>query len=352
MRKIHGRPRLPWWVYIGYFLLALYASIFHAIGSEMPQQTVKINEDSLARAIVKAMKTMEKDELADEGRFGDSELAHVNPEEKAMLKARGGAGTTNPRTGLREFYEADAFGGSSLGDAKAGAEASAPGSGLGDMGGPNSANIGDAFSEGQDLGGAKSGANAGGGFSGGLSGTIDDYLSPTKPSWAAPSGRLAYELASLLGNTLGKGLNNTFGGNARPQDAPSLPNQDGGDNRGAMSELAQVQPGVTPAPAYMRPQAIEPPANLGMQGMSDIQKRTMMATYGSQGAQSQYRTPEAMRAYGNLIARSLIGDNNQITGNETGTLPIEDQYLRQVFGIQKPNSAQSLLDALKPYWSQ
>jgi hypothetical protein len=113
-----------------------------------------------------------------------------------------------------------------------------------------------------------------------------------------------------------------------------------------------VQPAVQQAPAYMRPQAIEPPANLGMQGMSDIQKRTMMATYGSQGAQSQYRTPEAMRAYGNLIARSLIGDNNQITGNETGTLPIEDQYLRQVFGIQKPNSAQSLLDALKPYWSQ
>ena len=41
--------------------------------------------------------------LANLGRGGDTELAHVNPQEKAMLKAMGGSGTTNPYTGLKEY---------------------------------------------------------------------------------------------------------------------------------------------------------------------------------------------------------------------------------------------------------
>ena len=43
--------------------------------------------------------------LAAEGRNGDTELAHVTPEEKALLQSRGGAGSINPKTGLKEFYE-------------------------------------------------------------------------------------------------------------------------------------------------------------------------------------------------------------------------------------------------------
>lgn len=42
--------------------------------------------------------------LAAMGRFGDTELAHVNPKEKTMLKAMGGSGTTNPKTGLKEYH--------------------------------------------------------------------------------------------------------------------------------------------------------------------------------------------------------------------------------------------------------
>ena len=42
--------------------------------------------------------------LASKGRYGDTMLAHINPEEAALLKARGGAGTINPQTGLPEFY--------------------------------------------------------------------------------------------------------------------------------------------------------------------------------------------------------------------------------------------------------
>jgi hypothetical protein len=42
--------------------------------------------------------------LASKGRYGDTMLAHINPQEAALLKSMGGAGTINPQTGLREFY--------------------------------------------------------------------------------------------------------------------------------------------------------------------------------------------------------------------------------------------------------
>lgn len=45
--------------------------------------------------------------LQSQGRQGDTMLAHITPKEAALLRARGGAGTTNPATGLPEFYEYD-----------------------------------------------------------------------------------------------------------------------------------------------------------------------------------------------------------------------------------------------------
>jgi len=59
--------------------------------------------------------------LSSLGRNGDTMLAHINPKEAELLKALGGAGTTNPETGLPEFYDAAGMGG-------------APGAG-GDVGG-------------------------------------------------------------------------------------------------------------------------------------------------------------------------------------------------------------------------
>ena len=43
--------------------------------------------------------------LAGKGRGGDSLLAHITPKEAMILKESGGAGTTNPETGLLEFYD-------------------------------------------------------------------------------------------------------------------------------------------------------------------------------------------------------------------------------------------------------
>ena len=43
-------------------------------------------------------------ELPKYGRYGDSIVAHINPQEAAFLKAMGGSGTINPVTGLPEYF--------------------------------------------------------------------------------------------------------------------------------------------------------------------------------------------------------------------------------------------------------
>ena len=43
-------------------------------------------------------------DLSEMGRYGDTEVVHVNPQEVEMLKKMGGSGTINPETGLREFF--------------------------------------------------------------------------------------------------------------------------------------------------------------------------------------------------------------------------------------------------------
>ena len=47
--------------------------------------------------------------LAGKGRGNDTLLAHITPKEAEILKAAGGSGTTNPETGLLEFYDGEAY---------------------------------------------------------------------------------------------------------------------------------------------------------------------------------------------------------------------------------------------------
>jgi hypothetical protein len=42
--------------------------------------------------------------VANQGRRGDTMLAHITPSEARLLKSRGGSGTINPQTGLPEFF--------------------------------------------------------------------------------------------------------------------------------------------------------------------------------------------------------------------------------------------------------
>ena len=42
--------------------------------------------------------------MAQQGRYGDTMLAHISPREARMLRQMGGSGTINPNTGLPEFF--------------------------------------------------------------------------------------------------------------------------------------------------------------------------------------------------------------------------------------------------------
>ncbi len=53
--------------------------------------------------------------LASKGRGGDSIVAHINPKEAMILKALGGSGTRNPKTGLLEFEAGDDYYGDMIG---------------------------------------------------------------------------------------------------------------------------------------------------------------------------------------------------------------------------------------------
>lgn len=66
------------------------------------------------------------DRLSEKGRNGDTILAHINPQEAALLKSLGGAGTRNPKTGLLEFYDSEPGMGSE-GSGTTGVDAPAPG---------------------------------------------------------------------------------------------------------------------------------------------------------------------------------------------------------------------------------
>lgn len=70
--------------------------------------------------------------LQDEGRGRDTVLAHITPEEAALLKRRGGRGSVNPVTGLLEFEDGDGgTGGGSSGDGGGDGGDSSPGGGDG-----------------------------------------------------------------------------------------------------------------------------------------------------------------------------------------------------------------------------
>ena len=47
--------------------------------------------------------------LSSKGRGNDTLLAHITPREAEILKAAGGSGTTNPETGLLEFYDGETY---------------------------------------------------------------------------------------------------------------------------------------------------------------------------------------------------------------------------------------------------
>lgn len=117
----------------------------------MAEAKVKKLLDQLSGAEIRQLGQL----LAKMGEGGDTILAHITPEEAAMLKANGGSGEPNPKTGLPAFND-DGSGADGTG-----ADGSSSDSGVGSGDGPGGSGDGMGQSGGDPGAGGGVGADTG-----------------------------------------------------------------------------------------------------------------------------------------------------------------------------------------------
>ena len=82
------------------FMVLLKMVVYGYQSRDMNPEPVPFAKGGLAQAA---------EALRQQGRGGDTILAHINPEEARLLKRMGGSGTINPNTGLPEFLKFKSF---------------------------------------------------------------------------------------------------------------------------------------------------------------------------------------------------------------------------------------------------
>lgn len=92
---------------LGDFFNAISSDNFSSREPRMRGSPSQYQEDFRTTQMAKGGKVSLKKatkELQKKGRYGDTILAHINPQEAMLLKLAGGSGTINPDTGLPEFF--------------------------------------------------------------------------------------------------------------------------------------------------------------------------------------------------------------------------------------------------------
>lgn len=294
--------------------------------------------------------------MASEGRFGDTMMAHVTPGEvmipptrmtpklmAAWLEAMagqdpsryvaGGANSQNPETGAPEFFDAGTATGGYGGDSP-----------TGDPTDPNG-----------NFGGG--GDAADGGTQGALSqsfmgdpvGFMDSAAKGNLTGTQAMSG-----IAGLLGGFApGIGLapaavaamQDAFGISPDPDSFGKEGYNEGGQGGAGNETRAFAAPPAAAGPATITPPAsFAPPGGLGLENLSDIQRRSMIASYGTQGNDGRYRDKSVQNYYRNLVSRGLNQNGN--LAPLTDLLPVERSYLSGVMGLNNYSSTPQLLALL------
>lgn len=129
------------------------------------------------------------------------------------------------------------------------------------------------------------------------------------------------------------------------------PDAKGGSGGGPAQAAFQGAAGAAAAPPaapLTRPEAAEAPGFIGpgLQGLTALQQRTKIATFGVSGEDPRYRDQGARDFYTNLALRDLLAEDSSITPGGAVT-PIERQYLTQVFGTTPADdSVEAFLRAL------
>jgi hypothetical protein len=302
--------------------------------------------------------------LRSKGRNGDTELAHVNPREKAILKALGGAGSRNPRTGLREYYEAGVdVGGGDQSPAAQGDLGLGTGPSFGNESGQGGGQIADLSQQDQEAigrGGLIAGQNevalSGLGAVGrGMGRALDSGdFAPGAGLFSLVGAGMA-ELGRQARSAYGPDFvaDPTFEG-GRQREAfmggPDFPgNRAGGGDSLAMA-LGAI-PVSAPTPRYLRGGEMAAPQEISSfigPGMTDLQQRALISTYGTQGVNSAFRTDPVRRYYANLLSRGLISDRGTPVQNPY-VLPIEQQYASMVLGrpMTNPSDAAAAYESIR-----
>ena len=110
-------------------------------------------------------------------------------------------------------------------------------------------------------------------------------------------------------------------------------------------------PVSAPVPRYLRGGEMSAPQEISSfigPGMTDLQQRALISTYGTQGVNSAFRTDPVRRYYANLLSRGLISDTGAPVQNPY-VLPIEQQYASQVLGrpMTNPSDAAAAYESIR-----
>ena len=108
-----------------------------------------------------------------------------------------------------------------------------------------------------------------------------------------------------------------------------------------LTNFGEVRPSAPPtSPAFIQGSGGLNP------GMTDIQRRSSVASQATQGESSAYRDPATLDYYRNLALHSLTDPSGAVRADST-VLPIERQYLTDILGQQpRDESVAAFLSAL------
>ena len=83
-----------------------------------------------------------------------------------------------------------------------------------------------------------------------------------------------------------------------------------------------------------------------LSGLSPFQQRAAIGTYGTSSESGRYRDPRTIDYYKSLVENTLKNEMGIPIGSP---LPIEWQYLREVLGVDVPETTDAFLGALAGY---
>ena len=132
-------------------------------------------------------------------------------------------------------------------------------------------------------------------------------------------------LASSISGFIGDG-----GGSSVQPQAPAMP-------PGPPKDLTKFnRPGeIGQAPGFLQLSS----------GMTPLQQRAAIATYGVSGNESKYRDPAVVNYYRNLVLSDTVENGGKVKAGAS-YLPIEKEYLAQLGQTPRNESTESFLSAL------